>query len=144
MNRNNGPLHKLSNTVGFVRVPRAHAAANPITAQRQQTEGTGFAAGSADHVEGNWIGPDVTGLAALGNGTGVLITGNGLTFGETGDRAANLISGNTTIGISVTGQNDVVQGSWVGLDATGAGPLGNGVGILIGAASRRSALRRQP
>ncbi|MCA9429638.1 MAG: right-handed parallel beta-helix repeat-containing protein [Candidatus Omnitrophica bacterium] len=91
-----------------------------------------------NRIQGNFIGTDVTGSVALGNFDGVYIDqiggiGNNLIGGSnTGE--ANLISGNAGNGIFLgrSISEDIVQGNFIGTDATGAGPLPNlGQGILI-------------
>ncbi len=66
--------------------------------------------GSDNTIHGNWIGVDATGVAALPNNTGILITtsnqyGSG-SFEVGGGAAgeANVVSGNSGPGISVTGR----------------------------------------
>ncbi len=104
---------------------------------------------SDDSVEGNYIGTDVTGTRALGNGLdGILVdAGVANTVGGTTPAAANVISGNGTqaqadqessAGVFLTGGDtggsnaNLIQGNLIGTDATGTGPLGNtGNGILI-------------
>ena len=93
-------------------------------------------------LQGNLIGTDVSGAAALPNGAdGVRILGGAThtLIGGTEDGARNLISGNTYIGVSIwdTGTSDnIVQGNTIGTDLTGTQPLGNsadGVSIASGA-----------
>jgi CSLREA domain-containing protein len=85
--------------------------------------------GSDNSAQGNWIGLDPTGLAALGNGTGVMITGAGNTVG-----AGNVISGNLGAGVDISGPGstgNVIQGNAIGPDVPGAGRISNqGDGIL--------------
>jgi hypothetical protein len=91
-------------------------------------------------VLGNFIGTDVTGTAALGNGSdGVrLVTlASRNTIGGTAAGAGNLISGNTTTnryGIDIDGgaASNLVQGNFIGTDVTGTRPLANFRGIDIG------------
>lgn len=80
-------------------------------------------------VAGNYIGTDVTGNAALGNGTmGVLLVsaqGNQIGGAEAGE--GNVISGNEWDGVAFTGvasMNDV-QGNLIGVGADGETPAGN-------------------
>lgn len=88
--------------------------------------------GSQDEiVEGNYIGTDVTGTVALGNGRGVGLGSGGTddqvfhtTVGGTAPAARNLISGNG-VGILGGGPRHVIQGNYIGTDADGTGPLGN-------------------
>ena len=98
---------------------------------------------SGNTVLGNYIGADVTGIKAVGNVlSGVQIQGCANTIGGTAAGAGNVISGNGQEGIFLTGTNgnvtgNVIQGNFIGVDATGAGSLGNlngGIGVS-GAAS---------
>jgi len=79
-------------------------------------------------VEGNFLGTDVTGTLALGNGrSGVNIYGisQGNTIGGTTAGARNVISGNGA-GVWITSwPGNLVQGNFIGTDATGTADLGN-------------------
>ncbi|MGI9600443.1 MAG: PKD domain-containing protein, partial [Acidimicrobiales bacterium] len=96
-------------------------------------------------VQGNRVGTDITGTAAVGNGAGILVNSPNSTIGGTAGGAGNLVSGNSGNGIGVTslGAGTVVQGNLVGVDAGGSGPLGNGgagvtasiSGVTIGGAA---------
>jgi hypothetical protein len=96
-------------------------------------------------IQGNFIGTDATGAIALPNGNGgIYISANGDLVGGTTDRAANVISGNGGNGVAIfgsygsTGQKILVQGNFIGTDATGTKPLGNagdGVAMLYGASN---------
>ncbi len=93
---------------------------------------------TGNRVQGNYIGTDVNGTAALANAKdGVIISqgaSDNLVGGETpGD--GNLISGNAEMGVNinqdVTGNR--VLGNTIGADVTGAKALGNGqAGVHIG------------
>jgi hypothetical protein len=92
-------------------------------------------------IEGNFIGTNAAGTAALPNGTGglggVILVGasSNNTVGGTTPDARNLISGNvgSGVGVQFPGTGNVVQGSLIGTDVTGTLPLGNGgVGVSIG------------
>jgi Periplasmic copper-binding protein (NosD) len=98
------------------------------------TEGI-FAIGTRTLVQGNYIGTDVTGTAALGNSSGLLLIGVDNTVGGTADGAGNLISGNRTDGVDTTGTRTLVLGNFIGTDFTGTRALGNGgrgVGLFNG------------
>jgi hypothetical protein len=93
-------------------------------------------------VEGNEIGVNLAGTAALGNGfAGVDIFGasQSNTLGGSTPAARNIISGNgyQDVAISDSGTNDnVVLGNYIGLDITGTTAMTNsndGVGIFNGA-----------
>jgi hypothetical protein len=93
--------------------------------------------GSSVRVQGNFIGTDAAGNAALPNGTGIMAIATHLTIGGTTAGAGNVIAGNRTQGIRLTGGSaNLVQGNFIGTDAAGTAALGNGVeGIAIGDAS---------
>ncbi len=99
------------------------------------------ASATGNLVQGNYIGTDITGTVALGNGDGVQIY-NGAsnnTIGGTTAGARNIISGNTSDGIEISGATttgNVVQGNYIGTDVTGTVDLGNSVaGIRLNGAN---------
>lgn len=87
-------------------------------------------------VQGNFIGADITGTNALGNGEdGILLWGgsdNLIGGGVAG--AGNVIAGNRRFGIVVYlgAQRTRIQGNWFGTDPSGTQALGNrGPGVAI-------------
>jgi parallel beta-helix repeat protein len=91
-------------------------------------------------VEGNRIGTDTNGVAAVPNGlSGVLMasgaSGNyvGLGFVDNSISKRNVISGNLESGIRISGAKDnSIKGNYVGLGSDGTRPLGNRLdGILV-------------
>jgi hypothetical protein len=81
-------------------------------------------------IEGNFIGTDPAGLAALGNsGDGIEVHSSGNLIGGSTPAARNLISGNREDGILTldAGNDNTIQGNYVGTDRRGARPLGNGL-----------------
>ncbi len=96
--------------------------------------------GASNVVAGNYIGIDATGLLALGNGgSGVSIENSGAhsnrigTDGHSVDNIAerNVISANGPTGqgsgvVIGAADDNVVAGNYIGTDATGEHPLGNG------------------
>ncbi len=89
--------------------------------------------GDSDRIEGNFIGPDATGKAAVtiplgtGNLVGIKITqAVNTTVGGTASGAGNVISGNASDGLQINAGNNLVQGNDVGTDSTGSAPLPNG------------------
>jgi hypothetical protein len=94
--------------------------------------GIGHAAGTK--VQGNFIGVDASGTAALGNAFGISVSGNSpntIIGGSTpGER--NIVSANS-YGILISSSNSVIQGNYIGTNATGDALLGNAMsGIRIG------------
>jgi hypothetical protein len=81
-----------------------------------------------NRVEGNFIGLNAAGTAAIGNGSfGVLITFDSVSnvIGGTLPGARNVISGNTNAGISISASANRVEGNFIGLNAAGTAALGN-------------------
>jgi hypothetical protein len=93
---------------------------------------------SANRVQGNYIGTDVTGILRLFNeGSGVEVTrATDTLIGGLSAEARNVISGNLGYGIFVSAKRTVVQGNFIGTDRTGLQALSNlfgGVNICCGA-----------
>ena len=91
-------------------------------------------------IQGNYIGTDLTGTVARGNGTSGVLIGSapGTILGGTTVGAGNVISGNGYIGgVNVFGNSGagvLIQGNKIGVGADGATPLGNlGVGVGLDA-----------
>jgi hypothetical protein len=88
-------------------------------------------------VQGNFVGLNAAGTAAIGNlATGVYVSaGTGNQIGGSTSGARNVISGNGQIGVVLDGtatSSNLVQGNYIGTDATGAGGLGNVLdGVMI-------------
>jgi titin len=96
-----------------------------------------FRTASGNQVQGNLIGTDVNGTAALPNSSGVLIDGGSATnntIGGSADGARNFISGNSLEGIAISSSGNFVQGNYIGTDMTGTEPLPNAIGVSIGGA----------
>ena len=92
--------------------------------------------GGANVVAGNFLGTDATGSQALGNAyDGIFINNSGGNIvGGQEPSARNIISGNGNYGIEFlsTGSANLVQGNYLGMDATGTQGLpGQPYGILI-------------
>ncbi|HYC58445.1 MAG TPA: hypothetical protein VEK79_02660 [Thermoanaerobaculia bacterium] len=94
-------------------------------------------------IAGNYIGLNANGTAALPNKIGVLLQGSGTSnyVGTNGDgngdaAERNIISGNTTIGVSIAETSgdhtgNYVAGNWIGLDATGGAVIANASGVIV-------------
>jgi len=103
--------------------------------------GLGFET-SNNTVSGNFIGTDYTGMTAIPNlfdGIAILLGASNNIIGGTSVGAGNVISGNQFQGINIgldSANGNIVQGNYIGTDATGEGALGNGtdgVSIFLGA-----------
>jgi hypothetical protein len=112
------------NTIGGT----AAGAGNLISGNHNNGVEIVASSGKGNFVQGNFIGTDVTGAAAIGNsGNGVCIGGDGNTIGGTATEARNIISGNHENGVEiVSGTGNFVQGNFIGTDVTGTAALGNG------------------
>ncbi len=66
-------------------------------------------------VEGNLIGTNAAGTAAVGNRVdGIEVVASGVTIGGTVDGAGNVISGNASDGVEITGSGEPAT-SWQGI-----------------------------
>ncbi|HVM59640.1 MAG TPA: M12 family metallopeptidase [Verrucomicrobiae bacterium] len=92
-------------------------------------------------VEGNYIGLNAAGTSTVGNGfAGIEISfaSRSNIVGGTSSAARNVISGNDAQGVFIAGNNtalNIVEGNYLGLDATGDAAVPNGfAGVEINAA----------
>jgi hypothetical protein len=99
-------------------------------------------AAGAPHVEGNYIGLNPAGTAAVPNGVGVQIqSASGARIGSDQPGARNVISGNTTAGVRVVLTTAVplppdafhrIQGNFIGTNPAGTAAVPNhGVGVEL-------------
>jgi PKD domain len=90
---------------------------------------------SSNIVEGNYIGTNSTGNAAVGNLLGgVFVTDSASlnTIGSVfGGADGNVISGNSDAGVTLNGPSNFVQGNKIGLSADGSAALGNSIGVYV-------------
>ncbi|HVS34199.1 MAG TPA: SdrD B-like domain-containing protein [Gemmataceae bacterium] len=109
----------------------------------------GVGIGTADNVvEGNDIGTDATGTKivdacgrSLGNTLyGVEVAGSGNTIGGVVAGAGNVISGNAIDGVYIIASDNVVEGNFIGTDATGLPLPNNRDGVLISGGSSDSTI----
>jgi uncharacterized repeat protein (TIGR01451 family) len=92
-------------------------------------------------IQGNLIGTNAAGAAAIPNPEGIRIQttspGGGTLIGGTTAAAANVISGNTGTGIFSDNRDETgpsgntIQGNFIGTDRTGTLDLGNGTGLVV-------------
>jgi hypothetical protein len=98
---------------------------------------------SENTVQGNFIGTNAAGTAALPNRNGITIstglnstdpiTTNNL-IGGTTPGAGNVISGNASSGIFLAGSRNTIQGNFVGVAGDGSTPMPNGDGGITSSA----------
>jgi hypothetical protein len=92
--------------------------------------GTGFT------IQGNYIGTNAAGTAALGNSIGLSWSANNETLGGLAPGAGNLISGNGGYGVEFFGSSgNFVLGNLIGTDYTGTSSIANYAGIQLSNAS---------
>ena len=86
-------------------------------------------------VQGNYIGTDINGTAALGNQEhGVQVAGNNNAIGGILGKTGNVISANQLDGVAIDGMRNSVQGNLIGVDSSGTAALGNqGHGVTVNA-----------
>jgi CSLREA domain-containing protein len=91
---------------------------------------TGGASGALNRLQGNYIGTNASGAAAVPNGVaGVRVNGDNNTIGGTSASTRNVISGNAQDGVTFTGANttqNFLTGNYIGAAADGVSALGNG------------------
>ena len=86
--------------------------------------------GNDVRLTGNRIGTNADGDAAIPNEVGLDVRGTNHTIGGDWPGEGNLISGNTK-GIWIQGEFITIWQNQIGTDASGAGAVPNGVGILV-------------
>ncbi len=112
------------------------AARNVISGNTFRT-GIEVTGGTGTQIQGNYIGTNTSGTAAIKNAIGIRTSAsaNGVLIG--GVNQTNVISGNDTgVSLSGTGTGHQVVGNYIGVDATGSADLGNnGTGVFVGTSS---------
>ncbi|MBV9469993.1 MAG: DUF11 domain-containing protein, partial [Abitibacteriaceae bacterium] len=127
-------LNAPTNTVGGT----AGTAHNIISGNAQAGIKIQDSFGNNNTILGNFIGTDITGVSAIGNGAqGILINGATNTVGGTANGAENVIAGNGSQGIAIlkftsnSADGNIIQGNFIGLNVNSATlPNGND-GITI-------------
>jgi hypothetical protein len=149
------PLIQLDGSAAGVNVTGLYVSAAGCTLRGlviSRFGGAGIVLTSANNViQGDYVGTDLTGKLAAGNGAdgiavfagakGNLIGTNGDGVGDAAER--NVISGNAHSGVAISGtgtNQNVVAGNLIGTDVTGTAALGagnDGVAVFAGAQGNR-------
>lgn len=127
-NSQNGVLLSGSSQIGW---PSSNLIGGTSAGARNVISGNGDAGvrisgpGTDNTVQGNYIGTNAAGTAALGNGMeGVASSGDNTLVGGTTSGARNVISGNW-YGVAVGGGSAMVQGNYIGTNAAGNAAIPN-------------------
>ena len=121
--------HGIGNTIGGT----ATGAGNIASGNAQYGIYLASDSGS-DLIQGNLIGTNAAGTAALANAIGVELNGTAMTIGGTTAAARNIISGNTGDGVEISGSGgttNIFQGDSIGTDVTGTIAIPNYDGVEI-------------
>ncbi len=119
-------LQSKENTIGG----SVAGAGNVISGNDQNGVQLWLGANAANLVQGNRLGTNAAGTAALANGlNGVqILSSSGNTIGGSTVAARNVISGNAESGVFIqsgVSMPNVVRGNFIGTNATGTADLGN-------------------
>ncbi|HSE20418.1 MAG TPA: Calx-beta domain-containing protein, partial [Pyrinomonadaceae bacterium] len=98
-----------------------------LVINRFEGSGISLLTNANNHIEGNFIGLDPAGTSKQPNKqSGISISDSAANvIGGTTAAARNVISGNTFSGISLTSPDNVIQGNFLGTNATGTAEMGN-------------------
>ncbi len=136
----------LGNSIGVSVASGSNVIGGSVFGSRNVISGnsaTGIALGGASAASnvilGNYIGLDASGTQPLGNSVGVAVgdsanslTASNNTVGGTAFAARNIISGNASDGVDLFGSGNVVEGNYIGTDASGSSARGNaGAGVHL-------------
>ena len=96
--------------------------------------GVGISLISCDNnvIQANYVGLGADGTTPRQNNRGIVLTGSANNaIGGTTAASRNVISGNASVGVEISGSGNVVQGNYIGTNAAGTAQLANGTGVTI-------------
>ena len=82
-------------------------------------------------VQGNLIGLNASGNAAIANDAGIVVNSSTNLIGGSSAFSRNVISGNTGNGIVLSVGNNTVQGNYIGTNSAGTSAVANQTGISV-------------
>ena len=88
-------------------------------------------AGNDQTVQGNIVGLNASGTAAIANASGIFVNSTTNLIGGSSALARNVISGNTNYGVVLQGDFNNVSGNYIGLNSAGTSAIGNAYGIYV-------------
>jgi uncharacterized repeat protein (TIGR01451 family) len=131
------PQDPISFITTGLRISAGNSTVRGLAINRFQT-GLILQAGGGNTIAGNYLGTDPTGTTALGNATDLDVRSPDNTIGGTAPADRNLIAGASAMGIRVNSIHNpgrasgaVIQGNFIGTDATGARALPNLEGLRV-------------
>ncbi|KAB2970690.1 cadherin domain-containing protein [Zoogloea sp.] len=88
--------------------------------------------GTGNTVQGNYIGLNAAGTASAGlSGLGMYIGGSNNVLGGVNAGEGNVIAGNSSWALSISGAGNTVLGNLIGVNAAGTAVVSNGGGIQL-------------
>lgn len=87
----------------------------------------------AGTVLGNFVGVNLPGTGAIGNGgNGIIAFDAGAVIGSLSPNGRNVVSGNAGNGMTIASSNATILGNYIGVSSAGTAALGNtGVGVSV-------------
>jgi CSLREA domain-containing protein len=122
--------------VNGLRITAGSSTVKGLVINRFGGNGIEVSSSGGNAIESNYLGTDDTGTVDEGNSVhGVYVNGANNTIGGPASATGNVISGNNSYGVVISGSGatgNVVEGNYIGTDKDGTADLGNTYdGVLI-------------